>query len=124
MLASIVSVLIFARAMTRTCLGFALTTFLTCGAITAATEAALPVASTTTTSSFESFFAKSLEKRPAHVNAPQSLELAVVPGHRLGEGGVDIQTNDPHGCSSVSVRSRRELAGNTAHPGKSQGAAM
>ena len=46
---------------------------------------------------------KSLEKRPAHVNAPQSFELAVVPDHRLGEGAVDIQTNDPHGCCSVSV---------------------
>src|ERR1700735_4222789 len=56
---------------------------------------------------------ESLEKGPAHVNAPQSFELAVVPGPRLGEGAVDIQTNDPHGCSSVSVRSGRELAGNT-----------
>ena len=50
--------LIFAWAMTRTCSGFAITTFLTCGAITAATDAAFPVASTTTTSSFESFFAE------------------------------------------------------------------
>ena len=56
---------------------------------------------------------ESLEKRPAHVDAPQSFELTVVPGDRLGEGAVDIQTNDPHGCSSVSVRSGRELAGNT-----------
>ena len=48
----------FAWVMTRTCLGFAITTFLTCCAITAATDAAFPVASTTTTSSFESFFAK------------------------------------------------------------------
>ena len=56
---------------------------------------------------------ESLEKRPAHVNAPQSFELAVVPGDRLGEGAVDIQSNDPHGCSSVSVRSGRKLAGNT-----------
>ena len=56
---------------------------------------------------------ESLEKGPAHVDAPQSFELAVVPGDRLGEGAVDIQTNDPHGCSSVSVRSGRELAGNT-----------
>src|SRR3984885_8337269 len=56
---------------------------------------------------------ESLEKGPAHVNAPQSFELAVVPGHRLGEGAVDIQTNDPHVCCSVSVRSKRKLAGNT-----------
>src|SRR4029077_16868011 len=39
--------------------------------------------------------------------------LAVVPGDRLGEGAVDIQSNDPHACSSVSVRSKRELAGDT-----------
>ena len=56
---------------------------------------------------------ESLEKRPPHVDAPQSFELAVVPGDRLGEGAVDIQTNDPHVCSSVSVRSGRELAGDT-----------
>src|ERR1700734_2782737 len=49
---------------------------------------------------------ESLEKGPAHVNAPQSFELAVVPSHRLGEGAVDIQTNDPHVCSpSLFVRS-------------------
>ncbi|HZZ23251.1 MAG TPA: hypothetical protein VFE60_12060, partial [Roseiarcus sp.] len=36
-----------------------------------------------------------------------------VPGDRLGEGAVDIQSNDPHACSSVSVRSKRELAGDT-----------
>jgi hypothetical protein len=40
----------------------------------------------------------------AHVDAPQPFELAVVPSDRLGEGAVDIQTNDPHPCSSVSVR--------------------
>ena len=34
-------------------------------------------------------------------------------GDRLGEGAVDIQTNDPHVCCSVSVRSKRKLAGNT-----------
>ena len=56
---------------------------------------------------------ESLEKRPAHVDAPQSFELAVVPGDRLGEGAVDIQSDDPHACSSVSVRSKRELAGAT-----------
>ena len=32
---------------------------------------------------------ESLEKRTAHVNAPQSFELAAVPGHRLGEGAVE-----------------------------------
>src|SRR6516164_4872197 len=49
----------------------------------------------------------------AHVDAPQPFELAVVPGDRLGEGAMDIQSNDPHACSSVSVRSKRELAGDT-----------
>ena len=41
---------------------------------------------------------ESLEKRPAHVDTPQSFELAISPGDRLGEGAVDIQTNDPHVC--------------------------
>src|ERR1700722_5299897 len=68
--------------MTRTCLGFAITTCLTCGAITAATEAALPVASTTTTSSFESFFAKAsrrgrrMSTRPSRLSLPSSQATA------------------------------------------------
>src|SRR5271168_2183975 len=68
--------------MTRTCLGFAITTFLTCGAITAATEAAFPVASTTTTSSFESFFAKAsrrgrrMSTRPSRLSLPSSQATA------------------------------------------------
>src|ERR1700760_4757035 len=68
--------------MTRTCVGFAITTFLTCGAITAATEAALPVASTTTTSSFESFFAKAsrtwrrMSTRPSRLSLPSSQATA------------------------------------------------
>ena len=33
---------------------------------------------------------ESLEKVAAHVDAPQSFELAVVPRDRLGEGAVDI----------------------------------
>ncbi len=76
--------------MTRTCFGFATTTRFTCGAITAATEAALPVASTTTISSLASFFAKASKKMAAHVDTPQPFELALVPGDRLGEGAVDI----------------------------------
>src|SRR6516165_11368559 len=55
---------------------------------------------------------ESLEKRPAHVDAPQSFELAVVPGDRLGEGAVDIQSDDAH-APSVFVRSKWELAGDT-----------
>src|SRR6202046_50820 len=68
--------------MTRTCLGFAITTFLTCGAITAATEDALPVASTTTTLSFESFFAKAsrrgrrMSTRPSRLSLPSSQATA------------------------------------------------
>src|SRR3984885_4422274 len=77
-----VSGLIFALEMTRTSLGVAITTFLTCGAITAATEAALPVASTTTTSSFESFFAKAsrrgrrMSTRPSRLSLPSSQATA------------------------------------------------
>ena len=56
---------------------------------------------------------ESLKKMAAHVDAPQPFELAVVPGDRLGEGAVNIQSDDPHACSSVSVRSKRELAGDT-----------
>ena len=56
---------------------------------------------------------ESLEKMAAaHGDAPQSFELAVVPGDRLGEGAVDIQSDDAH-APSVPVRSKRELAGNT-----------
>ena len=49
----------------------------------------------------------------AHVDAPQSFQLAVVAGDRLGEGAVDIQSDDPHACFSVVLRSNRELAGDT-----------
>src|SRR6202044_1566227 len=68
--------------MTRTCFGFAITTRFTCGAITAATEAALPVASTSTTSSFESFFAKAsrrgrrMSTRPSRLSLPSSQATA------------------------------------------------
>src|ERR1700759_5000762 len=68
--------------MMRTCFGFAITTFLTYGAITAATEDAFPVASTTTTSSFESFFAKAsrrwrrMSTRPSRLSLPSSQATA------------------------------------------------
>src|SRR5271156_375789 len=68
--------------MTRTCFGFAITTRFKCGAIPAATEAALPVASTTTTSSFESFFAKAsrrgrrMSTRPSRLSLPSSQATA------------------------------------------------
>src|SRR5208282_4685859 len=56
---------------------------------------------------------ESLEKVTSHVDPPRSFELALVPGDRLGEGAVDIQSNYAHACSSISVRSKRELAGDT-----------
>src|ERR1700691_5019511 len=68
--------------MMRTCFGFAITTLFTCGAITAATDAALPVASTTTMSSFESFFAKAsrrgrrMSTRPSRLSLPSSQATA------------------------------------------------
>src|ERR1700691_4478829 len=68
--------------MMRTCFGFAITTLFTCGAITAATDAALPVASTTTMSSFESFFAKAsrrgrrMSTRHSRLSLPSSQATA------------------------------------------------
>jgi len=47
------------------------------------------------------------------VDASQPFKLAVVPGDRLGEGAVDIQTLLRACLLSVSVRSKGELAGNT-----------
>jgi hypothetical protein len=38
---------------------------------------------------FGELLGESLEKTAAHVDAPQSLQLAVVPGDRLGEGTVE-----------------------------------
>jgi hypothetical protein len=55
---------------------------------------------------------ESPEKRAAHVDTPQSLQLAVVPGDRLGEGTVDIQSDDAH-APSAFVRSKWELADDT-----------
>jgi hypothetical protein len=45
---------------------------------------------------------ESLEKVTSHIDPPHSFELALVPGDRLGEGAVDIQSNDAHACSSIS----------------------
>ena len=82
--------------------------------MTAATAAALPVASTTTTSSFESCSAKAANRSRRMSTRPSRSELAVIPRHRLGEGAVDIQSDDAHACSLlVLARSKRELAGNT-----------
>ena len=53
-----------------------------------------------------------LKKGPAHVDALSRFELAVVPGDRLGEGAVDIQSDDAH-APSVFVRSKWKLAGDT-----------
>src|SRR4029077_20778764 len=65
-----------------------------------------PVASTTTTSSFESFFAKASRRWRRMSMRPSRFELALVPGDRLGEGAVDIQSNDPQ---SGSWRATRHL---------------
>jgi hypothetical protein len=39
----------------------------------------------------------------AHVDAPDPLELALLPGDRLGEGAVDIQSDDAHAGSLRAV---------------------
>src|SRR6516165_9857746 len=55
---------------------------------------------------------KFLQRLATHDETPQTAELAVFPGHRLGKGAVNIQSNDPH----FPLRSRsfeREIAGNT-----------
>jgi hypothetical protein len=70
-----VSVLIFACAIRRTCFGLAMTTRLTCGPITAATEAALPVASITTTSSSDSCFANASSESRRMMTRPIRLSL-------------------------------------------------
>ena len=36
---------------------------------------------------------------PAYIDAPDPLELAFLPGDRLGEGVVDIQSDDSHAGS-------------------------
>src|ERR1700684_713869 len=97
--------------MTRTCLGFAITTFLTCGAITAATDAAFPVASTTTTSSFESFFAKAsrrgrrMSTRPSRLSLPSSQATASAKARWI--------SNPMTRMPAPPSRSKRELAGDT-----------
>src|SRR5215469_10338010 len=110
--ASILSVLILACAMSRTCLGLAITTRLTWGASTAATEAALPVASMTTMSLLDSCLANSF-RASRRYDTTQPAQLTVFPGHRLGKSAVNIQSNDPHTSTLRSQSFERELAGNT-----------
>ena len=63
--------------MIRTCLGLAMTTRFTCGPITSATAAALPVASMTTSSSLRSCSANAcnnarrISTRPRRVQFPR-----------------------------------------------------
>ena len=45
------------------------------------------------------------------INTPQSAELGVLPGDRLGKSAVNIQSNDPHAHSSVSRSFEREPVG-------------
>jgi hypothetical protein len=77
--ASMPSVLTLACAISRTCLGLAITTRPTCGASTSATAAALPVASTTTWSSWVgagranlSNRSRRMSTRPSRVIVPSS----------------------------------------------------
>jgi hypothetical protein len=85
-------------------LGFAITTCLTCGAITAATVDALSVASSTTILLGE-LLCESLEKMTAHVDAPQAFELVLVPGGRLGESAIGITTIPAVGSFGASTTS-------------------
>src|SRR3954466_3905993 len=106
-----VSVLILACAIRRTCLGLAITTRFTCGPITLATAAALPVASTTTTSSLDKVAAKALSRSRRMAMRPNRLSLPSLPGHRLSKGAVDVQSDDAHAGSLrallVAIGSRR-----------------
>ena len=58
----------------------------------------MPVSSMTSNSSFEASLRKPREEAAACRRA-QSFELAVVPGDRLSEGAVDIQSDDTHAPS-------------------------
>jgi hypothetical protein len=49
----------------------------------------------------------------AHVNAPESFELAVLQHHRLGKGAVDVQSDNVHATPFERCSSKREPAGNT-----------
>jgi hypothetical protein len=90
-----------------------MTTPLTCGRITAATEAALPVQSLDLDDVvLRQLLCKSSEIA-AHDDATHAAELTVSPGHRLGKRTVDIQCNDPHVTPSVLHSLKREPASNT-----------
>jgi hypothetical protein len=53
---------------------------------------------------------KSCKEFASHVDAPKPLELTLLPGHGLGEGAVDIQSDDAH-ASSLSSFARQTGAG-------------
>jgi hypothetical protein len=61
--------------MIRTCFGLAITIRFTCGPMTAATAAALPVASTTTTSSFANAAANFSNSSRRMLTRPNRLSL-------------------------------------------------
>src|SRR5215207_7569212 len=108
-----VSVLIFAWAMMRTCFGLAITTFVTCGVRTAATEAALPVASTTTTSSCRSPCAKAVSSSRRMSMRPSRLSL---PSSQITASAKARWMSSPMMRMPPSFRAwlvKRELAGNT-----------
>src|SRR5215207_6481587 len=54
------------------------------------------------------------EQLAPHVDASKPPDLAVLPGHRLGKGAVDVQSDDAHASPPFELgSSKRELAGNT-----------
>src|SRR6516165_5534423 len=101
--------------MIRTCLGFAITTFLTCGVITAATEAALPVASTTTMSSLVSFFAKAsrrwrrMSTRPSRLSLPSSQATASAKARWISSPMMRMPAPSVSGSFKGSWRATRHL---------------
>src|SRR5215210_2886660 len=99
--------------MTRTCLGLAITTRFTCGPMTAATAAALPVASTTTTSPFDKVAANASSRsrrisvRPSRLSLPSSQATASAKARWISSPMMRMPAPLETGSS------KRELAGNT-----------
>src|SRR5918993_5968717 len=99
--------------MMRTCFGLAITTFFTCGVRAAATAAALPVASITTTSSCRSPRAKAVSSwrrmstRPNRLILPSSQATAWAKARWMSSPMMRMPPPFELGSS------KRELAGNT-----------
>ena len=54
-------------------------------------------------SSGDKVAANAVKQIATHVDAPQSLELAILPSDRLGKGAVNVQSNDAHASPFVSL---------------------